>query len=138
MKLQITQENLNKISDYADHSISYIYSCHVLQKFTKEELLDIFKELKRILSDGEIIRISVPDYYLLSDKYIKSKCRIEEINKILKDSKIFLDFVLLHKLLIQSGFYAVKRYDSQKLGAEDESTLVINGEIISLNIEAYG
>lgn len=138
MKLYLSEDSFKPKLTLDDNSVSYIYSCHFFQKFTKEELLNLLAECKRVLQPGEMMRISVPDYYLLSDKYLKSKCKIEEINKVLDGSKIFFDFIMMQKLLTQSGFYAVKRYDSEKFNLDDKSTLMVSGEIISLNVEAYG
>lgn len=138
MKLYLSEESFKPKLNLNDNSVSYIYSCHFLQKFTKEELIQLLKECKRVLQPGEVMRISVPDYYLLSDKYLKSKCKIDEINKVLEGSKIFFDFILMQKLLTQVGFYAVKRFNPEKFDLEDKSTLLVHGEIISLNVEAYG
>lgn len=129
---------LSQTKKYADKSVSHIYSCYFLQKLSREEILELFQEWKRVIKPGEQIKISVPDIYLLTSKYINSKCKIEEVNKILQDSKIFFDFTLMQKLLTQSGFYAVKRYSVFNQSPNDESELSINGEIISLNVEAYG
>jgi predicted SAM-dependent methyltransferase len=124
----------------AANSVDYIYSCYFLHKRTKEDILKVLFEWKRVIRKGQLIRISVPDFFLLSDKYLKSKCKIEEVNRVLDGSKIHLDFVLMQKLLLQAGFYAVKRFDIDKYPpeVEDESSYRINGEIISLNVEAYG
>lgn len=138
MTLYLNEESFKPKINLSDNSVKYIYSCHFLHKLTKEEIIQVLKECKRVLTPNEIIRISVPDYYLLADKYTKSKIKIEDINKVLDGSKIFLDFILIQKLLVQCGFYAVKRYDSEKFGLDDESTMTFNGEIISLNVEAYG
>ena len=138
MKLNLSQGTFKQKLDYADDSIDYIYSCHFLQKFTKAELGTIFKECKRVLRPGEIMRISVPDFYLLSDKYLKSQCRIDDINRILQDSKVFFDFIMLQKLMIQAGFYAVKRFDAERYNLDDNSVLELSGGIVSLNVEAYG
>lgn len=138
MTLNLSEELFKPKLIFDDDSIDYIYSCHFLQKFTKEELLDIFVECKRVLRPGQIMRFSVPDYFLLSDKYLKSQCKIDEVNKILNESKIFFDFTLAQKLLTQAGFYAVKRFDAEKFNLDDNSTIMVHGGIVSLNVEAYG
>ena len=130
-------KNFSKLK-YSDKSIDSVYSCYLLQKLSKEETLKIFLEIKRILKHGGQVRFSVPDYFLLSDKYLKSKCKIEEVNRILDGSKQFFDFIYMQKLLVQSGFYSVKRYNQENFPMGDFSAYDINGEIISLNIEAYG
>lgn len=138
MILNLSEDSFKPKLNFDDDSISYIYSCHFLQKFTKEELLDLLAECKRVLRPGEIMRVSVPDYYLLSDKYLKSQCKIDQVNKILNGSKIFFDFIMMQKLMTQAGFYAVKRFDAEKFNLDDNSTLMVNGGIVSLNVEAYG
>ena len=122
-----------------DNSVDFIYSCYLLQYLTKEETSILFKEWKRILKEGQMIRISVPDFFLISSKYQNSKCNISDVNQLLKGEQIF-DFIYLQKLLVQAGFYAVKRYDVDRFppAKEDMSLAEINGESISLNVEAYG
>lgn len=135
----MTINHPNKINA-EDKSVDFIYSCYLLHKHPKEKILEILKEWKRVIKDGGQIHISVPDYFLLSDKYLKSKCKIEEVNRILSESKIYLDFLMIQRLLVQSGFYAVKRFDVERNPPkkEDMSLYEIGGQIISLNIEAYG
>ena len=51
-----------------DNSINYIYCSHVLEHFEKWEVKNILLETKRILKDGGIVRIVLPDI----DKVIKN------------------------------------------------------------------
>lgn len=122
-----------------DNSVDLIYSCHFLQKYSYDDSVDILRELKRILKPGEVMRVSVPDFFLISDKYLKSKCKLGEVNKLLmNEAKQVLDFVQIQKILVQAGFYAIKRYNQENFPMDDLSSYDINGEIISLNVEAYG
>jgi predicted SAM-dependent methyltransferase len=126
---------------FDSQSIDKIYSSYLVQSLTKEETLDFFKECKRVIKKGGTIVLSVPDYFLISDKYIKSKLKIDEANRFLmQDTKQLLDFVSLQKYLMMTGFYGIKRLDIEQTPPpkEDSSCVFYNGENISLTIEAYG
>jgi predicted SAM-dependent methyltransferase len=135
----MTYIHTSEPTNFEDNSIDFIYSCYLIQHLTKEETLVLFKEWKRILKQGQIIRISVPDFFLISSKYLHSKCNISDINQLLKGNQ-FIDFLYIQKLLVQAGFYAVKRFDVDRFPPprEDMSLAEINGESVSLNVEAYG
>ena len=126
---------------FDDKSIEHIYSSYMVQSLSKDEILSFFTECKRVLKKGATIRISVPDFFLVSDKYIKSKMKIDDANFFLiNDTKVLLDFLNLQKLLIQCGFYGVRRLDLDKYPPEkkDSSCILFNGENITLSVEAYG
>lgn len=130
-------KNKDLISIDSD-SIDHICSEFNLQELERDECLKVLKHYKRILKKNCTIRITVPDYFLVSDKYIKSKMRIEEVNKILHPSKQLFDFLSIQKLMTMAGFYAVKRLDIDRHPPMDDSKFYYNGENITLTIEAYG
>jgi predicted SAM-dependent methyltransferase len=51
----------------------YIYSSHAFEHFTYPESLKIAKECFRVLKEGAVIRIAVPDLGLLVREYIEDK-----------------------------------------------------------------
>lgn len=125
---------------FDEQSVDRIYSSYFLHRLTEEESIKLLREFKRVIKKGETIRLSVPDFFLISDKYIKSKLKIEQVNRFFDGSKQYLDFIGIQKLLLLTGFYAVKRIDVYKTPPpeEDLSCVFVNGENISLTIEAYG
>lgn len=134
---------------FDSETIDYIYSPFVLNYYSEDVCLQILKEWKRVLKRGKNIRISVPDFFLISQKYIQSKMKIEDVSKLLvrrkmvgdkySYSKQTLDFLSLQKLLLMAGFYSIKRIDIDKYPPSDDiSNYYFNGENISLTIEAYG
>lgn len=51
-KLPMFQKN------YAD----LVYACHVLEHISHRKLLDVLREWQRVLKDGGVLRLSVPDF----------------------------------------------------------------------------
>jgi predicted SAM-dependent methyltransferase len=54
---------------FRDSSIRYIYSEHVLEHFSHDEGLSIVKECYRVLSNGGVMRIAMPDLDHIIEKY---------------------------------------------------------------------
>jgi SAM-dependent methyltransferase len=54
-------------------SVRYIYSSHTFEHFTNPESLGIAKECFRVLEEGGVIRIAVPDLALIVREYISDK-----------------------------------------------------------------
>lgn len=122
-------------------SVDHIYTSYMVQSLTQEEMMDFFKECKRVIKKGGTMIVSVPDYFLVADKYIKSKMKIDDVNRIMmQDTKQLLDFLSLSKYLTMAGFYAIKRIsvEFREPPVPDSSCLFYNGENVSLTIEAYG
>jgi SAM-dependent methyltransferase len=54
---------------FAERSVSYIYSSHTLEHFTWEESLRVARECFRVLREGGVLRVVVPDLQLLVREY---------------------------------------------------------------------
>lgn len=55
---------------FKDNSVDYIYSSHFIEHLYYYQVINLIQECKRILRIGGILRISVPDLKLLSEKYV--------------------------------------------------------------------
>jgi predicted SAM-dependent methyltransferase len=49
---------------FESHSVSYVYSSHMLEHLTRDRALVVLQECHRILARGGILRIAVPDLRL--------------------------------------------------------------------------
>ena len=55
-----------------DNSVELIYSCHMVEHLDWNESLSFFSESKRVLKNGGILRIVVPDFDFLINNYKKN------------------------------------------------------------------
>ena len=54
-----------------DSSVDVIYSCHMVEHLEKLDVASFFKEARRILKSGGIIRLAVPNIKYQVDNYLK-------------------------------------------------------------------
>jgi len=54
-----------------DSSVDVVYSCHMVEHIEKGNVALFFKEARRILKSGGIIRLAVPNLKYQVDSYIK-------------------------------------------------------------------
>ena len=59
----------NSIFPYEKESIDYVYSAHFFEHVDNKTSQNLFNESYRILKPGGILRILVPDFQLMLDKY---------------------------------------------------------------------
>lgn len=130
--------------DYDDNSVDLIYASHVLEYFDQVEVVDVLSEWYRVLKKGGIIRLAVPDFYELSQLYLKKKYkyintptkkeiltetdgnikirdligplfgRMEMDGKMIYHKTTY-DFETLAQLLYQIGFKRIKKYDCESV-----------------------
>lgn len=55
---------------YEDNSIAAIRASHILEHFPHEKVLDVVREWVRVLKPGGVIRIAVPDFKWIAEKYL--------------------------------------------------------------------
>jgi SAM-dependent methyltransferase len=68
----------------ASEAVDIIYTSHMLEHLDRSQADNFFKESRRLLRPGGIIRIIVPDLRIMVDEYLADK-----------DSTVFLDRMLL-------------------------------------------
>ncbi|MGE5197896.1 MAG: class I SAM-dependent methyltransferase, partial [Deltaproteobacteria bacterium] len=55
---------------FKSESVDYIYSSHFVEHLMRYQALDLFNECKRILKPEGVMRISVPDLKIFTEKYL--------------------------------------------------------------------
>ena len=124
---------------FEDKCVDIIYSSHLIAYFDREEILPIFKEWKRVLKHGGILRLATPDWEAL--RKLSDPLLGPMYGKMgLIYHKTVYDFIGLAKILYESGFTNVYRYNHLKTDHaqfDDHSAAYYEGVLISLNIECH-
>jgi predicted SAM-dependent methyltransferase len=152
------KSNIDDLSMFQDNSVSLIYSSHSFEYFNRQDAVKVLSEWHRVLKQGGVLRIAVPDF----DALIKVYQSTGEIDKILgplygqmeietlDGSKVLYhktvyNFDSFRKLLNDNGFKDVERYDWQQTihkDYDDHSQAYFphmdkeRGILVSLNIES--
>jgi len=138
---------------YDNDSCDVIYASHLLEYFDRQEVIEVLKEWRRVLTVGGILRLAVPNFEVLSKLYSERVITLDQVVGPLygkwNDPPIYhkttYDFDSLDKVLKDCGFKDVKKYDwreTEHSGYDDHSQAYIphmdkdNGVLISLNVEA--
>lgn len=147
---------VDDLSVFEDDSAELIYASHVFEYFDRVEAKKVLKEWRRVLKNGGVLRLAVPDFEALIKVYKKygkldmiigpmyGRWNIEGTDKIIYHKTVY-DFNSLKRLLEDNGFKNIRRYDWRKTihkDYDDHSQAYIphmdkeRGLLISLNVEA--
>jgi predicted SAM-dependent methyltransferase len=135
------------LSQFTDGSVAEIYASHVFEHLGYfDELPQVLTECFRILSDDGCLRISVPNLEILCRLFLRPELGAEQRFHIMRmmfggqmDAndfhKVGLTFEFLDDFLRTAGFTSVQKIDTFDL-FDDDSSLQIGGNFISLNVTA--
>ena len=142
------------MKDYKDDCADLIYASHVIEYFDREEIVELLECWKRVLKDGGILRVAVPDFTTMAVLYTEGDYSLNSflgpLYGMMKmgDETIYhktvYDFDILSEVLQSNGFKEPKLYDWSKTEHsefDDHSQAYIphmdkeNGTLISLNVE---
>lgn len=141
---------------YTDHTVDLIYASHVLEYFDRDDAIVVLKEWKRVLKNGGVLRLAVPDLLnlilvyaedtgvaaldnILGPLYGKMKMGKETIYH-----KTVYDYSSLCQILISLGFEKPRLWnwrETEHSKFDDCSQAYFphmdkeNGILISLNVE---
>jgi predicted SAM-dependent methyltransferase len=144
--------NVARLRNYKNDSVSVIYASHVLEHFTRWQYKDVLKRWFDLLEPNGILRIGVPDFEAIANYYLKTK-DLRIVSGMLYGGQDYdennhfwpYDFNTLQSELIQIGFKQVERYDwksTEHSHIDDYTQSYLphldkeNGTLLSLNIEA--
>ncbi|OHB73087.1 MAG: hypothetical protein A2Z25_03240 [Planctomycetes bacterium RBG_16_55_9] len=149
--VHIVTDDITSLPDFGRGTVDLVYMCHILEHVKRDDLKRVLSEMKRILKDGGVLRISVPDFDKLIEVYHTSGKDIDAISKQLmggQDHPYNIHYSIfnqqhLSKLLEEVGFSKVVPWDPDQCQYHDfkdraSRKLKANGKevLISLNLEA--
>ena len=147
---------VHNLSIFEDGSISEIYASHVIEYFDRDEVLNLLAEWKRVLKEGGVLRVAVPNFEELINVYkisgnldniigpLYGKWEVGEGSTIYHKS--VYDFKSLENILSSVGFKNINKWDwrtvfKDNLEFDDHSQAYFphmdkdNGIHVSLNVE---
>lgn len=142
--------DIKNLDIFTDNSIDEIYICHCLEHLSRKEVLCTLLEYKRVLKNGGILRISVPDLDSIISLVKENSDNIHIVTGLLYGGqkneydyhKTGYNFDTLSNILIDIGFDNIQKYDTWDfLGVnyDDYSKSYIphmdrSGKLMSLNV----
>lgn len=150
---------IDDLAVFKNCSAELIYSSHAFEYFDRLEAIKVLKEWRRVLKKGGILRLAVPDFEAIVKVYLKygknlghqgilgplyGRWPIPGTKKIVYHKTVY-DFKSLKRLLEDSGFAKIRRYDWRKTIHKDYDDYsrayvphmdIQKGILISLNAEA--
>ncbi|HLC77866.1 MAG TPA: methyltransferase domain-containing protein [Candidatus Nanoarchaeia archaeon] len=114
---------------YEDKSVDLIYASHVFEYFDREDGKKVLEEWYRVLKEGGILRVAVPDFEIMANLYSAKKFPLKnflgplygrmkmgakgpnEENAPIIYHKTIYDFDDLRELLAKIGFRNIIKYD---------------------------
>jgi len=141
-----------KLTMIEDASVSEIYACHILEHVERSEVVDVLKEWHRVLQEGGILRVAVPDFESIVVEYQEKK-DLYRFQGLLYGGQTYdynfhhvaFDFAVLKTFLAKAGFSEITRYDWRDFlpaNYDDYSRSYLphmdfdNGRLMSLNVVA--
>lgn len=118
------KRDIKDLSIFEDESVDLVYASHCLEYFTLDDAKMALKEWCRVLKPGGELNVAVPDFEALVKLYQTYKDPLmlrgsifAIVDKVLEHDgqkifhKMIYDEALLTRLLKESGFTDIKRYD---------------------------
>ncbi|KPK45282.1 MAG: hypothetical protein AMJ65_00370 [Phycisphaerae bacterium SG8_4] len=149
--VHIATSEITSLADFGSGTVDLVYMCHVLEHIKKGDLTKVLFEMKRVLKDGGVLRISVPDFDKLIEVYNASGKDTTAISNQLmggQDHQYNIHYGIfnqrrLSELLNEVGFREVVSWDPDNCQYHDfkdraSRRMKVDGReiMISLNLEA--
>ncbi len=142
------------LSFVASGSVDLIYAAHVLEHFGRRTYMDVLREWRRVLAQGGILRLAVPDFGAAAQLYVSGTLPrgIEDVRGLVSGGQrdqydfhgMIFDEADLTRALKEAGFASVRRWDwrtTEHSWLDDYSQAYFphmekeTGTLVSLNLE---
>jgi predicted SAM-dependent methyltransferase len=149
--VHIVTDDITSLPDFDRGTVDLVYMCHILEHIKRDHLKEVLSEMKRVLKEGGVLRLSVPDFDRLVEVYDASGKDINAISRQLmggQDHAYNIHYSVFNRkhltaLLEEAGFSKVIPWDPDHCKYHDfkdraSRKLKTNGKeiLISLNLEA--
>lgn len=144
-------QEINDLSIFPNRHADLVYASHCLEHISHRDLSKVLREWYRVLKEGGILRLSVPDFDKLIEVYSAEEKETQTIIMPLMGGqdydynfhKTVFNEKYLAELLLSAGFRKVSKWDPQevKMHSFDDwanKPIIVKGKKywISLNLEA--
>lgn len=144
-------QKVEDLSIFPNNYADLIYASHVLEHISHRDVPKVLKEWRRVLKEGGILRLSVPDFDKLIEVYLSEGKDIRAIIMPLMGGqdyaynfhKTVFNERYLTELLLSVGFREVRRWNPEEVETHDfedwaSKPITIKNKkyFISLNLEA--
>lgn len=142
---------IDDLSPFKTETVDLIYASHCLEHFSHRKVLGVLREWQRVLKEGGILRLSVPDFTTLVRVYQDCGDDLKPVMEALyggQDYKFNYHYTAFNKALLseqltQAGFARIREWAPGKdhfsnLDDWSDKLISIDGKRypISLNLEA--
>ena len=112
-------QEVERLSIFSDEYADLIYASHVLEHISHTRVAEVLKEWRRVLKEGGVLRISVPDFDKLVATFVAEAQDISAIISPLMGGqdyphnfhKAVFNERYLTELLLSAGFKEVREWD---------------------------
>ncbi|MHA1469821.1 MAG: class I SAM-dependent methyltransferase [Candidatus Asgardarchaeia archaeon] len=146
-------DNIKYLRSFKLSTVDVIYSCSVLEHFSRWEYKNVLRRWYELLKPGGILRLGVPDFEAIVDHYYNHNNVIDSLIGLLYGGQDYdqnfhhmcWDFDSLKRDLEEMGFKNIHRYDwreTEHSHIDDFSQAYLphmdkeNGKLMHLNVEA--
>ena len=118
-------QDIRNLSNFEDGTVELVYSCQNLEYFDREEIPSVLEEWTRILIPGGILRLSVPDFEVLSrlyqagfslDYFLGTLYGKWQVGDSFIYHKTTFDEPSLRRILTDAGLTSIRRWDWRETG----------------------
>lgn len=103
---------------FSDRVADEVYACHILEHIPRCKTLSVLSEWNRVLKEGGLLRVCVPDFQAVVKQYQQTR-NLSELEGILNGGQrdqldyhqMTFDLPLLQCFLEDAGFNNVQRYN---------------------------
>jgi len=125
--VHIVTTNLLRLKMIPDNAVNFVYMSHVLEHIGHRERITALREMRRILKDGGVLRISVPDFDKIIDIYTATDRDVTAIEPPLMGGQDYpfnyhysiFNSAHLSATLLKSGFQKTRFWDPAKCEDHD-------------------